>query len=167
MTSTMPDILQRHAAGVVFCLLLTASPVCAQQEPAEALETSGTAFYRYAQTGQNTIQVAVLGGGQSGIYEVGADIDLAKLLALSKGLGGDGRSKITVQLYRPENGRRELMFEAKMEEFLARSEYPTLETGDIVRIETVQRQRFGWRDVLSIITTATTLVFTIDRVADL
>lgn len=156
----MPDILQRHAAGIVFCLLLTASPVCAQS--AEDLQSGGAAYYTFARPGQNTIRVVVLGGGQTGIYEVGENIDLAKLVALSQGVGG-GQSETTVRLFRPENGKRTLLFEAEMEKFVASSDYPALKTGDIVRIETVQRRKFGWREVLRLVTTASSLIFAFDR----
>ena len=148
----------QYVVGMVLCLALAACPAWGQD-----LQVDGTSYYRFARPGQNTIRVIVLGGANSGVYEIGTNVDLAELLALSGGPGGSGRSRTTVRLYRARDGSREQVFEAEMEDFVARTEYPALQAGDTVRIETIERERFGWRDGISILTAAASLTFAIER----
>ena len=150
-----------YVVGMALCLALAACPAWGQNFG--NLQVDGTSYYRFAQPGQNTIRVIVLGGARSGVYEIGSNVDLAKLLALSGGPGGSGRSKTTVRLYRARDGSRERVFEAEMEDFMTRTEYPALQAGDTVRIETIERQRFGWREGLQLVTTIASLSFAIDR----
>jgi hypothetical protein len=44
-----------------------------------------------------------------------------------------------------------------------KSAYPTLQTGDIVRVEVVDRERFSWRDGLQIFTAGAAIALTIER----
>jgi hypothetical protein len=153
--------------AVVFVMvsLLGASPSLGQQ--IGDIQTGGTAFYTFARPGQNTIRVLVIGGGRSGIYEIGDNLELSELLALSGGGGATGQTKTTVRLYRSTRDGRQEIFEARLKDFIERSaEHPSLQGGDLVQIETVQRQRFGWRDVLRIVTTGLTVVFAVERLVE-
>jgi len=145
--------------------MLAAAPAWAQV-PTETggVEAGGTAYYTFARPGQNTIEVIVLGGGQSGIYRVGEDIDMGQLIALAGGGGSGGggrrgRRKVTVHHFRLENGGRSKILEEDLEDFAERSQYPSLQDGDVVRIET--RQLVGWRDGLRIASTVLSLGLTI------
>ena len=64
----MGDVRFYYTAGLTLCLLLVVGPAWAQDLPG-GREAGGTAYYTFARPGQNTIEVLVPGGGQSGIYE--------------------------------------------------------------------------------------------------
>lgn len=170
----MANVHSRCAIGIALalCLMLVASPARGQQ--VGGLQTSGTSYRIFVRPGQNTVQVLLLGDvGQPGLYKVGEDTDLIQLLALSGGErsegGGGGRrlrreGDTTVRLYRPSNGERELIFEAEMDEFVARSAYPALKTGDVIQVET--KRGFPWFDTVRFLTTTTTFVLTVIRFVD-
>lgn len=130
----------------------------------EGLRSEGTSYHVFARPGQNTIQVFLLGDvGQSGVFMIGENIDLAQLVALAGGPVGTGRSRTTIRLYRPEDGKRTLLYEADAEEFIEQSSYPSLRTGDVIQVESIERRGFGWRDALTLITTAASLTLTYER----
>ena len=159
----MGDVRFHYTAGLVLSLILVAGPVRAQDLGGR--EAGGTAYYTFARPGQNTIEVLVL-GGQSGIYEIGEDINLGQLMALAGGGGRGGRrTKVRIHLYRLENGQRTKLLGEGIEDFTARSRYPSLQDGDVVRIET--RERFNWRDLLQISTTVLSLTITILTLFDI
>jgi len=151
----------RLTAGLALCLMLVGGPVWAQDPGGR--QAGGTAYYTFARPGQNTIEVLVLGGGRSGIYEIGDDIDLGQLMALA-GTSGGGDTKIKVHLLRPENGERRKILEEEIGKFASRSQYPSLQDGDVIRIET--NQRFDWRDGLRISTTILSLATTLLTIFD-
>jgi len=157
------DVRFRLTAGLALCLMLVSGPAWAQDPGGR--QAGGTAYYTFARPGQNTIEVLVLGGGQSGIYEIGENIDLGQLIALAGGGGGGGRrSKIKVHFFRVEGGERRKVFEEEIGKFASRSQYPSLQDGDVVRIET--NQRFDWRDGLRISTTLLGLATTLLTIFD-
>lgn len=145
------------AAGLTLCLMLVAGPVQAQNPGGR--QAGGTAYYTFARPGQNTIEVLVL-GGQSGIYQVGENINLGQLLALSGGGGQGGRrSRVKIHLFRLQDGERRKILEEEIEAFASRSQYPSLQDGDVVRVET--RERLNWRDVLQVTTSVVSLAVTL------
>jgi len=159
----MGDVRFHYTAGLVLSLILVAGPVRAQDLGGR--EAGGTAYYTFARPGQNTIEVLVL-GGQSGIYEIGEDINLGQLMALAGGGGRGGRrTKVRIHLYRLENGQRTKLLGEGIKDLAARSRYPPLQDGDVVRIET--RERFNWRDLLQISTTVLSLTITILTLFDI
>jgi hypothetical protein len=139
--------------------MLAAGPAWAQQGGTGGMQTGGTAYYTFARPGQNTIEVLVLGGGRSGVYEIGENINLGKLMALSGGGGGGSRTKVKVHHFRLENGKRNKILEENLDDLTDRPQYPPLRDGDVVRIET--KQTIGWRDGLRIVSTALSLTLTI------
>jgi hypothetical protein len=160
----MGDVRFHYAAGLILLLILSAGPVRAQDLGGR--EAGGTAYYTFARPGQNTIEVLVLGGGQSGIYEIGEDINLGQLMALAGGGGRGGRrTKVRIHLYRLENGQRTKVLGEGIKDLAARSRYPSLQDGDVVRIET--RERFNWRDYLRITSTVLGLTITILTLFDI
>jgi hypothetical protein len=139
--------------------MLVVGPVWAQDLPG-GREAGGTGYYTFARPGQNTIEVLVLGGGQSGIYEIGENINLGQLVALAGGGGRGGRrTKVRIHLSRLENGRRSKILEEGIGDFTDRPQYPSLQEGDVVRIE--NREKLSWRDWLQVSTSVLSLTFTI------
>lgn len=136
-----------------------------QQGTGGGIQAGGTSYYTFARPGQNTIEVLVL-GGQSGIYEVGENINMGQLVALSGGGGGGGRrTRVTVRHFRLEDGQRKKILDQDLDDFAERSQYPSLQDGDVIRIET--SQKIGWRDGLRIATTALSLTLTLLTVFDI
>lgn len=160
----MGDVRFHHPAGLVLFLMLVAGPVQAQDLGGR--QAGGTAYFTFAQPGQNTIEVLVLGGGQSGMYEIGENINLGQLMALAGGGGRGGRrTKVKIHLYRLENGQRTKILGEGIKDLAARSQYPSLQDGDVVRIET--RERFNWRDYLRISSSVLSLALTILTLFDI
>lgn len=134
------------------------------------VRSDGTSYHLYARPGQNTVQVLVLGSGiQAGLYEIGEGTDLAQLVALSGYAPGVRRARddrtVTIQLYRDNaGGQRERVYNSTLNDLVAEQEsYPTLQTGDILRVEVVDRERFSWRDGLQIFTAGAAIALTIER----
>ncbi|MEM8601433.1 MAG: SLBB domain-containing protein, partial [Bacteroidota bacterium] len=113
-------------------------------------------YFFFTQPGEPTIQVYVVGAVVNpGLYEVGPGLDLGRLLALSGGPAltpqqAERRRTTTVKLFRPSSGNRPI-FEEDLDDSLTdvRS-YPLLREGDTLMVETVEKQRFGWRDLLAV-----------------
>jgi len=152
-------------------VVLGAAAPALGQSPTGGLRTDGTSYHVFARPGQNTVQVLVLGDVSSpGVYEVGEGTDLARLLALSGGPGGRQRSgtrqETTIRLYRPQENRRELLYEANLERMVAEpGPYPALQRGDVLQVKTVERERFSWRDGLRIFTALGTLAIAVERLS--
>ena len=141
------------------------------------LINTGTAYYAFAQPGEATVQVIVLGSvAAPGVYEIGISVDLGQLLALSGGpplieTTGTTRttSETTVRLFRKSTGRRDLVYEAPLELLLTEPDlYPSLQDGDVFTVEVVTKIKtpFGWRDALSIITTGLAVAILIERLSN-
>ena len=154
----MGDVRFHFTVGLVLCLMLVVGPAWAQQVPG-GRQAGGTAYYTFARPGQNTIEVLVL-GGQAGIYEIGEDINLGQLMALSGGGGqGGNRTRVKIHLFRLENGERRKILEEEIGDFASRAQYPSLQDGDVVRVET--RERLNWRDILQVSTSVISLAITL------
>jgi len=160
----MGDVRVLYTTGLALFLMLVVRPVQAQDLGGR--QAGGTAYFTFARPGQNTIEVLVLGGRQAGIYEIGEDINLGQLMALAGGGGREGRrTKVRLYLYRLEGGQRTRVLKEGMEDFASRSQYPSLQDGDVIRIET--RERFNWRDILQISGTVLGLTTTILTLFDI
>lgn len=162
----MSNVRVQFSSGLILCLVLATGPTWAQSptETTGGREAGGTAYYTFARPGQNTIEVIVLGGGQSGIYKVGENVNMGQLMALAGGGGSGGRTNVTVHHFRLENGRRNKILEEDLDDFAERSVYPSLQDGDVVRIEA--NESFGWRDGLQILTPLLSLATTLLTVFD-
>ena len=141
------------------------------------LINTGTAYFAFAQPGEATVQVIVLGSvAAPGVYEIGISVDLGQLLALAGGPPltettgtTQSTSETTVRLFRESTGRRDLVYEAPLELLLTEPDlYPSLQDGDVFTIETVTRTKtpFGWRDALSLVTTGLAVTILIDRLSN-
>lgn len=152
-------------------ILLGAAPVLAQRNPTDVI-SQGTAYRVYAQPGEATIEVLVLGDASSGIYVVGATTDLSEMLALIGGAGSerttpDTEVKKTIRLLRGEGGQRAVVYEARFEELLRDpAAYPALRDGDIFTVETETSSRFNLRDTLSIVSSLASVTLLVLRLID-
>lgn len=176
--SALPPASRRLLIGLLSCFALAAlAPEAQAQEfgQVEARESNVDAYFYYVEPGEATINVKVIGTVQSpGLYVLGQDADLGLLLALSGGpsLGIRQNSRdrtTTIRLFRPQGGgNRELIYEATLEEGIAADseDYPQLEGGDIMAVETVERQRITWREIFTITNTIVLMGLTITRVLD-
>ena len=144
----------------------------AAQNLTGGLQSEGTSYHIFARPGQNTVQVMVLGSGiQTGLYEIGEGTDLAQLVVLSGYSPGVRRARddriVMVQLFRDDaSGERQRIYDATLGELVSEeTSYPTLQAGDILRVEIVDRERFSWRDGLQIFTGAAAIALTIERLS--
>ncbi|PSQ80939.1 MAG: hypothetical protein BRD40_03805 [Bacteroidetes bacterium QS_1_65_9] len=165
------------AAALVLVLLgasAGAAPATAQEESSyERIdETRSTvAYFFHARPGVPTIQVSVWGTvPQPGIYEVGERTSLDRLMTMAGGAPIQARSEneqttITIRLFREQaQGGRELMYKAPLRDLLRDTEaYPSLQNGDVLVVKTQVESGFGWRDVLSIVSSVGSLALVIER----
>ena len=137
-------------------VLSSAVPALAQRNPTDVI-SQGTSYHVFAQPGEATMEILVLGDAASGVYVVGEGINLSKFLALVGGAGGERTSpdvevNKTIRLLREEGGQRAVVYEAPLEELLRNpAGYPSLRGGDVFTVETEVRQRFRVRETLSIV----------------
>ena len=125
------------------------------------VQASGTSYFTFAQPGEATVQVQLL-GSRTGVFEVGTSVDLAQLLILAGitlpdgSLGG--RAKTTITLYRLQGETRTAIYESELENLMVQADqYPVLEDGDLVYLKAKGRNiRWGQviRTSLSIVSTA-------------
>jgi hypothetical protein len=151
---------------------VTALPAVAQEVGRAGNTTySGVPYKVYADPGEATIRVYVVGSGANGVYEIGTDTRLDELLALTPtnvgSRSGDTEQRVTIRLYRTDDaGQRALMLERPLEDILQANPdtYPTLRERDLISVEVRSRQRFGWRDGLRILTSLASVILVIDRI---
>lgn len=137
------------------------------------IDARGTAYHVYARPGDATVQILVM-GVNGGIYEVTDGTRLDELLALVGGASGPeiGQQfptisrETTVRLYRGAEGNRSLIYEAPLEQVLLEPhQHPRLLDGDLFLIETTTRNRFSWRDALSIVSGLASVALLVERIA--
>ncbi len=122
--------------------------------------SEGTALHIFAKEGEVTVQVLLLGEvGSPGVYEIGTQIRLDQLLALAGGTAFDRDTRITIRVFRGGTSRRNKIYEAKVQDFIEESDrHPILQEGDVVTVESKQRNRLQWRDYLRIANSVTAIV---------
>ena len=97
-----------------------------------SVQASGVPYYTFAETGEPTIRVYVVGSQGAGIYEIGEDTRFDELMALASiappPRQPQTRQRILVRLYHLERGRRVLILEESVEELLQRNpnNYPQI-----------------------------------------
>lgn len=169
----MIDPVVIRNAGLAWLLVLGIVLPCQAQTFGRVgdIEARGTAYHVYARPGDATVQVLVMGIG-GGIYEVTDGTRLDELLALVGGTGGTElggemptiRRRTTVRLYRGTGGRRSLIYEAPLEEMLLQTDqHPRLQDGDLFLVETITRNRFGFREGVQLVGGLASLALLVER----
>lgn len=162
----------RMRRSVVFLLLSIFFAAAASGQSLDRLaETkSNVAYFYHARPGEATVQVALWGTvARPGIYEVPLGTDLDKLLTMAGGAPIQARREgtdatITVRLFRQASSLRTAVYEATLDEMLARpGRYPALQDDDVVVVETTLEEGFQWRDALAIIGSVASVVLVVDR----
>lgn len=146
----------RLTAWLLFCSFALLPAVSHAQVLGNPMDvtTSGTSYRVFAQPGEPTVQILVLGESATGMYVVGSDTDLVELLALTgtgatMGSTADVVRRVTVRLMREQGGQRMVVYEQEFDDFLSEpASYPRLQDGDIFTVEVEQRRRATFREVL-------------------
>lgn len=140
------------------------------QTELERSRYSPAAFYNYSEPGDITILVNVWGTVRNpGLYEVPRGTTLSTLFSVAGGPSVAQRTTrqtrtIQVRLIRSENGQRAPVFESVMEnDIVVSQEDPVLHEGDVLTVETVTRQGFGWRDLATIVGSGASLALILER----
>jgi len=141
----------------------------------EQTETNIGAYHKYVVPGVPTVLVQVLGTVRApGLYELRADTDLGKLLALSGGpvLGPREESKkrrVIIKLFRPNSNSAVgavPLYEAVLDEAVATpGHYPPLQDGDVLIVEVVERSGFKIVNVLRIANVIALIALATERVS--
>lgn len=166
-------MIARHGASLlVLALMLAAPPMSLAQD--DELETRKANYYRFVERGQPAITVAIWGDVTApGRYEVVAGTDLLDLLFLAGGTSEgvrrtNERRTSTIQVSRRVGEGWTVVFEAPLEAITARQQpYPGLQNGDALKIDTVVRRTFGWRDAFTVIGAVGTLALVAERITRL
>ncbi|MEX2400202.1 MAG: hypothetical protein WD423_05480 [Rhodothermales bacterium] len=165
----------------IFCLLLAGPSLAFAQAPVEPYwrvqeTTTNTRTYFFYQLtpGAPTIHVEVLGSFQTpGLYEIEDGTGLSRLVALAGGPATASQLKEThtrysLKVLRATPAGQLVVYEDSFERYLANvPAHPALLDGDIVLMEMTQRQRFGWRDVTSVVSMVGVLALAFGRLANL
>lgn len=142
--------------------------VLAQETPT----TTTPNVKEYGRPGYPEMTVYVWGDADTGVWNVEEGTDLLEFLSVVSRLRfgenrPDQRAVQTLRLYRDGRVEGSPVFESRVQElFTEREEYPDLQEGDILVLETRSRNRFTWRDVREVVGTAAVLLNTyllIDR----
>lgn len=157
------------------CLLLIAiGSTSASAQSLNELDRSRyspAAYYNYSEPGDVTILVNVWGTVRNpGLYEVPRGTTLSTLFSVAGGPSVAQRTRrqtrtIEVRLVRNEGGERRPIFHSEMEnDIIVENEDPVLQAGDVLTVETVVRQGFGWRDLATIVGSGASLALIIERI---
>jgi hypothetical protein len=130
----------------------------AQIPDLQTSQYSPAAYYRYVEPGEVTMLVKVWGTVRNpGLYEVPVGTRLTTILSVAGGPAITSRNRgerrsILIGLTRPDDTGGSVIFETVMEDgALANIEDPMLQSGDIISVDTVTRQRFSWQNALPIV----------------
>lgn len=149
--------------------LLIGGGAYAQGVPA----ASGVAVYRYAEPGQTTKDVQVWGAVRNpGVYQIERDADLLTLLTIAGGPAvatTDDRTvrNVSVRVVRDPGAARTVVLDTTLDALTSDpAPLPALQHGDLVSLTVEVRQRFTWRDALSVTTSAAALAVLILRIVE-
>ena len=156
--------------GVVLLLLLSAWAFNPLTSAGQGLDYERSRYnpasvYKYQESGDITILVNVWGSvSNPGLYEIPQGSRLNWLFSASGGpnigetsWGTDQR--LTVRLLRADNGQSRVIFETVMEDGVyIPEENPTLQSGDILVVETYTKPIITWRDIFPIVSATGTVI---------
>lgn len=114
-----------------------------------------TGYYYHHLPGEATIQVQVEGTVlYPGLYEVSAETDLRRVLALAGGPRYDLRDRqsdrrVEIRVLRPFAGQ---VYGATLADAAVNpSVIPALRHDDVLLVDVIERRRFGWQDVATLV----------------
>jgi protein involved in polysaccharide export with SLBB domain len=168
----MPSRLITLLAGLA--CLIAYSPSAEAQFVANPLDVTatGTSYRVFVRPGEPIIRVQVLGDVGSGLYAVGANTTLSELLALAGGAPLSDANvyvarTITVRVFREQGAQRRPIYESTLENLLQEpGQYPTLEDGDLLTVETELRRRFNLRETIQLVSSLASITLLALRLAD-
>lgn len=133
------------------------------------------AYYEYAEPGDITISVSVWGNAEyPGYYILPEDMRLNEVLSMAGGarepalLTSRRRRQTTVLLSRLVSpNERRIIFEADFTDVTSTGDYPVLQNDDVIYVETIETERFNWRDLATVSSLALGVVNIILQVQNL
>ena len=161
----------RHRHVALFCtaLLLT---VLASPSASHAQEEEYT--YRYARPGQATPEIYVWGAvDQPGVWEVAPETDLVELFSVVRPTGYgtetiDTKSEVIVRIRRTEDGQTRIVHESQLGAILSQapSQRPSLQSGDVIEVRTVESRKFSFSTVGTVVGTLSSVTLLVLRILD-
>lgn len=163
---------------LLWALLAVLALPAAAQEVGRAADTREAStvptYFLFTQRGVATVRVQVIGSvRQPGLYEVMEGTDLGEVLALAGGPLLEARQRtsrrtVTLRLFRPTAAQNGPLYEATLEAAVTSPlSYPALRDDDVLYVEVVERQRFGWRDTFTILGGLSALAFAIQSIVSI
>jgi hypothetical protein len=159
-----------------FILITAPISVQAQQQPGDALSgVTNPTVKEYGRSGYEKITIYVWGNADTGVWRVEKGTDLLEFVSVVSRLrlvSEDPRERQieSLLIYRDQSQDEEPFFEQRVETlFSKRGNYPALQDGDILVLETKTKSRFTWRDVAQVTGTIAAVVNTyllLDRLGD-
>lgn len=150
--------------------IVTPDPAVAQVFPYQNQTISaGLPYYTWTKPGDVPIQVFVV-GAKSGIYQVALGTSIEELVVLSDNASSllttsEERREVNVKLLRESGSERRVIYEAPLGEVLTRTGgQPELQEGDVLEVEVKVKRRFGWNQILSVASTATSIALLISYI---
>ncbi len=158
-------------AAVIAAAGLAGAAHAQRFERIEDINTNVNSYYYFVRPGEATMEISVWGTVESpGAYQIGTEYDLGMVLSLAGGPEFGVRQerserRVTLELYRGQAGTRSLVYEASLNQAVSAPErYPSLQDGDVLIVETLERDRFSWRDALTIVAGVATLTLAVERI---
>ena len=154
----------------LFLLVIGIAPSTRAQGLTDA---SGVAVFRYAEPGRPTKAVQIWGAVRNaGVYQVERETGLLSLLTLAGGpLVGveDDRNvrSIQVRVIRDPSTARTVVLDTSLDALTTEAvAIPALEDGDLVTLTAQTRQRFTWRDALTVTASVASLAVLVLRIVE-
>lgn len=129
----------------------------------EQMRQNTTGYYYHHLPGESTIQVTVAGTVvYPGLYEVGVNTDLRRLLALAGGPRTDLRDRqndrrVEIRLMRPNVG---MIYGGTLLEASSDPQaIPALLHDDSIIVDVIEKRKFGFNDLVAVIGTVGTVAF--------
>ncbi len=164
----MPRLFSASTCALAVLVISGLAVPTAQAQFGSELALSGVSYRTYYTQGEATMQIFVISSvGGTAIYEIGTDTRLMELAALA-GFSPPVRNdrtvtRSTLTIIRPRLAN-ETIYSARIEDLVREPErHPTLEEGDVILIDTVQKTRFTWREGVSIISGVTSVLLLAGR----
>lgn len=161
----------RLFVSVLLCTFCASA--LAQSPPPVDPASRSVAYFTFVDAGQPAVRVDLWGDvSMPGIYRVQQGTDLQELLFLAGGpservVQQRQRRDSSVELYRNSAEGWHVYLTAPLDEVMTRRvAIPPLAEGDVVRVRTVVRPRFSWREALSLTGTVASIGLVIWRITD-